>query len=121
MIISVFVSALGLSMFLTVRLSLADVAMMLVAPTVTILLMPRRDWLRVMAYVFLMAGIYGLGRIAAEIARSTLEFAPLARSWGRFGFEASIYGLYAAIWGIWWLSTERGKREGLIRKRQTGK
>jgi len=50
----------------------------------------------------LNTSVYGVGRIAAEVARSTLDQTPMLRSWNQYGVEGLVYLLYGFIWLIWW-------------------
>lgn len=68
--------------------------MLMAAPIAAVALVPRKDWMRVAALVFLLASVYGARRIAAEVARSILKQTPMLRSWSQYGVEGSVYLLY---------------------------
>lgn len=111
-LIAVLVSGLGLSLLFVVRISVADLLMLLAAPIVAAAFVPRKDWLRVGAFVFLVASVYGVGRIAAEVARSTLDQTSMLRSWDQYGAEGLLYLLYGFIWLIWWWKNRTNSRQG---------
>ena len=111
-LIAVLISGLGLSLLFVVRISVADLLMLLAAPIIAIAFLPKRDWLRVGAFVFLVASVYGVGRIAAEVSRSTLDQTPILRSWNQYGVEGLVYLLYGLIWLIWWWRNRTNARKG---------
>lgn len=100
-VIAVLVSGLGLSLIFVVRVSVADFLMLLAAPITAVVLVPQKHWFRIAAFVFLVASIYGFGRIAAEIARNVLEQLPAQTSWYQYWLESVVYLLYGSIWLIW--------------------
>ena len=108
---AVFISGLGLSLLFIVRISVADLLMLLAAPIAAVAFLPRRDWLRAGVFVFLVASVYGVGRIAAEVARSTLGQTPMLRSWNQYGVEGSVYLFYGFIWLIWWWRNRTNARK----------
>src|SRR5207302_6421416 len=69
LLIGVLVSAAGLSEVSIGHLGPASLGMLFVGPALALGLLPRTQWLRMGASIFLMAGTFGLARVAAEIGR----------------------------------------------------
>jgi len=109
-IIAVLVSGLGLSLLFVVRISVIDLIMLSAAPIAAFTLLPKTDWSRVGAYVFLMAGVYGIGRVASEVAHSVLERTPMLGSWSQYGVEVLVYVVYSLIWLTWWTTHRANSR-----------
>lgn len=108
--IGVMISGLGLSLVFLVRTSPFDFLMLLAAPVSAVALLHRKHWIHVIAFVFLLASVYGVGRIAAETARSLLYDLPYPRSAGRYAFELFIYVIYASVWVWLWQKRKTGAR-----------
>jgi hypothetical protein len=111
-IVAIMVSGFALSLVLVGRTTLLDILMLLAAPVATVALLPHKDWLRIAAFVFLFASVYGIGRIAAEVGRSVLYGFPLPQAPERYAYELLLNVAFGLIWVGWWWR----KREGGIRK-----
>ena len=98
-IVSVMISGTGLSLIYFVRF---DVLMLSAAPIAAVALLPRKDWLRVVAFAFLFASVYGVGRIAAEVGRHMLYDLPLTQTEEGYVYALLLHAVYASIWVVWW-------------------
>ena len=107
-ILAVLLSGAGLSLVVSAPPTLAHFALMSAAPLAAAIFVPQKHRLRVIAYVFLFGGVYGLGRIFAEVERGMLGEGPPYDLSGRNAFELLTYVTFGVIWMVWaWLERKR--------------
>ena len=100
--IGVMVSGLGLSLIFVVRTTLIELLMLCVAPLVAVMILPRKQWLRAAAFVFLFGSVFGVGRVIAGVGRSVLQDLPSGSSGEGYAYELALYTIYGLIWVLWW-------------------
>lgn len=104
-IVSVLVSGLGLSLFYVVRINYFDILMILFAPSVALIFVSKQYWFRVIAFAFLIGGLYGLGRIGLNVGHGMENMESMA--WGKYSDDLMVYLLYTSIWFVWWIKDSR--------------
>jgi hypothetical protein len=95
---------------LVLRTQVQILLALLLSAGVALALVPRRRWPRVLAFVFLFGGVFGLGSILATAARSFLDAVPLAPTLGQLSTLALLSCLFLAVWVGWWLRDKRRAR-----------
>jgi hypothetical protein len=106
-LVSVLVSGLGLSLIFVVQTTPFVFLLLCAAPVAAVALVPRKYWLRITVFVFLIASVYGMGRIAAEMGRNMLYGSPLPQSGKHYVYELLLYAIYGSIGIVWWLRTRK--------------
>jgi hypothetical protein len=109
LLIAVMVSGSALSIVFAPGVSLAEVFLLFVAPILAVILAPREHWLRLGAFIFLFAGVFGAGRIASDYGHNFLYAETLVHSQRTYIVEGTLSGLYVLIWFAWWLLSRRAK------------
>lgn len=111
--VGVMISGFGLSQILSVQTPLTYIFMLCVGPLMIVALVPRIDWLRPGVFILLFASVFGIGRLAATVARHFIYEGPLQPP-SEYGWQVALYAAYGVIWIIWWIQTKRSSRKSTL-------
>jgi hypothetical protein len=106
---SVLASGFGLSLFYVVRIDYFDILMILFGLIATLIFVPKQYWIRVFAFTFLMAGLFGFGRIGLDIGHRVENVEGVV--WSKYVHDLIVYFLYGAVWLIWWMKDSRASKK----------
>jgi len=92
-----------LSILFVPEISLKKALLLLLALILGVVLASREHWLRLGAFAFLFAGIFGVGQILSDYGHHFLYGEPLFYSEHTYIIKGALCALYLAAWCTWWL------------------